>query len=578
MAARGRTDGPALGEFLSELRSRWEPLSRQDLVDVLGSHAERLPVRERQAFLDIFPDLATPLAGTERTSGGPVLALIDEFAARVAAGEYADDEGYYRDRYGWVDEEAATWAPEAEGLFAAIGELFVAGDLVAARAAYERLLAPFGLGGNEDVTLELWEMESSDVSETLARYLRCVYETTAVTGRVEAVHRVHLELPGVRPLTLAQLSSTRVDPLPDLDAFLPGWIDTLLSNTTYPRPPDRVRLLTEAAMLQAGVDGLADLFRRPGPHQGGIGLARIDALTAQGRLEEARAAAEEALDVAGASGPHRAQAADRLAELAGQQGDITAAVAARRRAWTSQPTRPRLLAMAATSIDAGVLTETLAAEADAVSSAGGVAVDRLGCELLLLAGRIDEAVAALTTSAPLGWHNADHPGQVVLSVLWAAATGAAPAVDSGHLGRLYAAIDIDPAALPSFEDWFSPSGDGLHTRYVEPAPAGPPLTELLTDAIGRFVGDADARDKWLTIAGTVADGRIDAIVSGKHRGAYARAAMLAYAHAEALAGVGRDAQARTYLEGVRSRFPRHIAFRAAFDAAGGASTLRPRRR
>ena len=135
---------------------------------------------------------------------------------------------------------------------------------------------------------------------------------------------------------------------------------------------------------------------------------------AQGRLEEARAAAEEALDVAGASGPHRAQAADRLAELAGQQGDITAAVAARRRAWTSQPTRPRLLAMAATSIDAGVLTETLAAEADAVSSAGGVAVDRLGCELLLLAGRIDAAVAALTPSAPLGWHNAHHPGQVWL--------------------------------------------------------------------------------------------------------------------------------------------------------------------
>ena len=144
---------------------------------------------------------------------------------------------------------------------------------------------------------------------------------------------------------------------------------------------------------------------------------------------------------------------------------------------------------------------------------------------------------------------------------------------------VYLLVDvIDPAALPSFEDWFSPSGDGLHTRYVEPAPAGPPLTELLTDAIGRFVGDADARDKWLTIAGTVADARINAIVSGKHRGAYARAASLAYSHAEALAGVGRDAQARTYLEGVRSRFPRHVAFRAEFDAAGGASTLRPRRR
>mgnify|MGYP003376498978 CR=1 FL=1 len=593
MAARGHTDGPALGEFLSELRSRWEPLSREDLVAVLGSHAERLPVRDRQAFLDVFPGRAAPLGGAVRTSGVQVLARIDAFAARVAAGEYADDEGYYHDRYGWVDEEAATWAPEAAELFAAVGELFVAGDLVAARAAYERLLVPFGLGGDDDWTLELWELESSDVSETLARYLRCVYETTAVAGRVEAVHRIYLELPSVRPLTLAQLSSTRLDPLPDLDAFLPGWIDALLANTNHPRSPDRVRLLAEAAMLHAGVDGLADLLRRAGPHQGGIGLARIDALTAAGRLVDARAVAQEALDLSGASDQHRAEAADRLAVLAGQFGDVTGAVAARRRAWTSQPTRPRLLAMAATSIEAGVLLKTLAAEADVVSSAGGVAVDRLGCELLLLAGRLDQAVGELTTSSPLGWHSADHPGPVVLPVLWAAATGAAPALDAGHLGQLFAAIDIEPRALPSVDDWLPASVDGSPARSGPPAPASPQLTDLLADAIARLVGDsvardtdtrdagtrdAGTRDTWLTIAGTVADARINAIVSGKHRGAYARAASLAYAHAEALAGVGREAEARGYLEGVRARFPRHIAFRGEFDAAASASTLRPRRR
>ena len=81
-------------------------------------------------------------------------------------------------------------------------------------------------------------------------------------------------------------------------------------------------------------------------------------------------------------------------------------------------------------------------------------------------------------------------------------------------------------------------------------------------------------DQWLVIAGGVADARIDAIVSGKHRGAYACAASLAYAHAEAVAGVGRTAHARDYLAAVRARFPRHTAFRGEFDAAATTSTLR----
>ncbi len=107
-----------------------------------------------------------------------------------------------------------------------------------------------------------------------------------------------------------------------------------------------------------------------------------------------------------------------------------------------------------------------------------------------------------------------------------------------------------------------------------PSATGPLLTGLLADAIGRLSPDPGTREQRLVIAGGVADARIDAIVSGKHRGAYARAASLAYAHAEALAGVGRTAHARDYLAAVRARFPRHTAFRGEFDAAATTSTLR----
>lgn len=435
--------GPALGEFLTALHDRLRPLSREDLVAVLGSHAERLPARERQAFLDIFRDPTAVPTEPGKSAAVELEARIESFAARVAAGEYAEDEGYRWDGYGWEEEETA-WAPDADALFAEVGEVFVGGDLVAARAAYERLLATFGLVGDDGWSLDLWQLESTDVPETLARYVRCVYETTPVAQRVQAVHQVFRDLGGVRAVTLAEVSTTRVDSLPDLDAFVPGWIDALLTEGDPPPLRHRVRLLVEAAILRGGVDALADVTRRPGPHQGGVALAWIDSLTDQGRLVEARAAAEETLDLPGADHVHRAMAADRLADLLAHAGDTLAAVAARRRAWALQPDRTRLLALAGTSRDAGVLLETLAAEADELARAGRAAPDRLGCELLLLAGRLDEAVAALAGSPPLGWHRADHPGQVVLPFLWAAAMGTAPPAGSGHLGRLYAEIDVDP--------------------------------------------------------------------------------------------------------------------------------------
>lgn len=578
MAAVERTGGPALGDFLAALHDRWRVLSREDLLAVLLGRAQRLPVGNRQASLDIFPDPASgPIEGAGM-SKADLLADVDAFAARVAVGEYADDdEGYYRDRLGWVDEEASAWIPHAEALFAAVGEVFVAGDLQTARAAYERLLASFDIEGDDGWSLDLWRLEATDVPETLARYLRCVYETITVGGRAAAVHRAYLELPGYRVPTLAELSTTRLEPLPDLDGFLSGWIECLLAETGRPPLRERVRLLVEAATLGSGVDGLAALARRPGDHQVAVGLARIEALAAAGRLDDGRVAALEALALPDAEPRQHAEVADRLGDLDGRLGDPGAALQARRRAWTTEPTRRRLLALAGSGLNAGVLPETLAAEADALAAPGIAGTDRLGCELLLLAGRVDQAVAALTGSEPLGWHRASHPGPVVLPFLWAAVLGTAPAAEAGHLGRMFAAIDDDPDAVTRFADW-SLLDDGANVRSHRSALVGPALTALLADVVRSLRADAECHDRWMATASAVAEARIGAIVSGKHRGAYARAASLAYAHAEALAGIDRMAEAGSYLAGVRARFPRHVAFRGELDAAGTTSSLRSRLR
>jgi tetratricopeptide (TPR) repeat protein len=564
-----------LGEFLQGLSQRWRALSREELLAVLLAHAERLPVRDRQAFLNIFPDPGEQHAGPlddAPSAGASLLTEIKAFTARVAAGEYADDEEYYRDRYGWSDEEAAAWAPEADTLFAATGDLFVAGNLATARQAYERLLALFGPLGDDGGQLEFWQLDDTDGAEALARYLRSVYETSPTGERADAVHRAYLNLPwSPTTPTLAEVAGTRREPLPDLEVFLPGWIEHLLGQTDRPGLPERVRLLTEAATLHGGVDGLSDLTARPGPHQVAIGLAWIDALAATGRLDDAAAAARQTLELPDGETRLLAQAADRLADLNASLGDAAGAVLARRKAWAIEPDRRRLLALTGSSLDAGTMTETLAAEADTLTSAGKAVTDRLGCELLLLTGRLEPAIAALTTAEPLGWHRASHPGPVVLPFLLAATIGRAPGADDGHLGQMFTAIDRDPDALPRFEDWHIVAPDPA-LAADQPEPVGPCLTGLLADLLPHPGDDAD-RAPWIATAAAVVDARIHAIVSGKHRRAYARAASLAFAHAETLAAIGRPADAHTYLAEVRARFPRHVAFRAELDAAARTSTL-----
>ena len=581
MATTRRSAGPALGEFLTALRSRLDALPPQDVAAALVAHAERLPVARRQAFLDIFPEPHgqagapdTP-ASDEALLAEALLADIAAFAARAAAGEFTEDDDWY-DRYDrrsdWEDEDGdLSWVEEADALFAAAGEAFVCGQLDLAREAHGRLLDVFGNADGDGPILETWRLGTTDVDEALARRLRAVYETTPPQDRAAAVHRALLGLPWCpSPPTLHDVAATREDGLPDLHAFLPDWIDRILAETTRPSPEHRNRLLAEAAVLHRGVDGLADLAHLPGPHAAGLHLAWIDALATADRFDEAADAAREAFDLPSADTPHRAAAADRLAEVMTRVADLVGAVEARRQAWRTEPTRRRLLALVTAAQSAGILDETLDAEARAATGA-----DRLTCELLLLAGHLDRAAVALTGSDPRGWPSPTHPGLVVLPCLWVAATAAEPPPAEGsHWGQAFAAIDLNGQMLHDWQlDDVSDDDRTGRGDVDDPSTTNTPLTELLTHAIlDRPAGPA-ARRRWLATAATTVEERVDTVVGNKHRKAYARVASLAVAHAEALAVAGKASDGRAYLTGIREKYPRHTAFRSELDTAINTSTL-----
>lgn len=225
--------GPALGTFITDLQARLEQLCRDDLTRLLLAHAERLPAAARASFLAIFPDPDGPEAvRSARQQPDDDLPLRGrDFATRVAAGDYGDPEegwdGAWHGRYGWADEEPVPgWVADADALFTEAGEVFLTADAQRAREVYDPLLDLFRPGAPERPdaqALEIWSLDVTDIPETLARYLRCVYETTPAQNRPAALSDAWSSLPwSPEPLTLTQVADTRPDPLADLTDFLPA--------------------------------------------------------------------------------------------------------------------------------------------------------------------------------------------------------------------------------------------------------------------------------------------------------------------------------------------------------------------
>jgi len=577
MAVSTRSAPRGLGEFLTVLEQRLAALPVDDLRAALVAHAERLPARDREAFLAIFPAapaMASQVPGPRAVpspDGTRLLADIDAFVDRVRSGAFFEGWGWddeLHEERAWGDE---SWVGEMDDLFAVAADAFLAGDLALARDAYGRLLGAFDLDqevGTFCGPSSPSDMVATDVPEAVARYLRAVYETTPLSERAQELYDRYADLNHLAPATgLPTIADTRRGGLPDLDDFLPAWIEVLTGHTSGYRARDRQRLLTEATVWHAGTDGLAAVARRPGDHQPTAYLDWVDALTRDGRLDDAAAAAREAMTVTGLPAEHSAEVADRLGELTARLGDPRAALDARRTAWRTHRTRSRLLALVVAADAAGQRAGTLAAEADLVPADP----DRVGCELLLLADRIDTAATALVASDPLGWSSPEHPGPVVWPFLLAAAVAPAVPATQTQLGRQFAAIDTADRwhGYPSFD---LDDGDDDADR---PSAAPPGLSCLLAGHITDRPGSPRQRQRWLDVARGVADQRIDAVVGNKHRGAYQRVAVLAVAYAEALALAADQAAGAAFITATRGRYPRHVAFRDELDRATAASPLLP---
>ncbi|MEU1600016.1 hypothetical protein ABZ468_46370 [Streptomyces sp. NPDC005708] len=563
---------PSLRRFLTSLQERLEALPADRIRAAVLSYAATLPGPERAPFLAAFADGpdAVPAAGgpgavdtSWPAPPHPLLTDIDAFVAAVGSGRYYDGWGWddeLHEERAWGDE---SWAGEMDALFARAQQVFLDGRLGVARAAYGRLLGAFALEEQGDAFCgpqPAPDMVATDLAEAGARYLRAYYETetTPMDERANDLTVAWTEdLPyGHGPDTLAAVREALAYDLPGLDAFLPEWVSCLRERAEAGTDWQIRRLLTEAAQLQGGPAALAELARSSGFGQAEAYLDWIDALLADGRGPQAEDAAHEALECLPAYGAVRARIAERAAGAAAARGDDEAVLSAREHAWHAEPGSRRLRLLYGMADTLGCADEVLGrVAADARKRKDDGRPDEwLMAELLLLADRIEEATTLLDTTG--SWRD---PGRVLLPYLLAASS-AAPA-DPGWietvLHRWLAELDDDPQS--HFGEPFEAAFD--EREGTEPQPLG----MLLLDLVARREVPQRRRTRWLATAQTEAEKRVAAIVEGKQRSRYRQAATLVVATAEALACAGGHGPA--HVEAVRSRYPRHSAFRRELDRA-----------
>jgi hypothetical protein len=128
-------------------------------------------------------------------------------------------------------------------------------------------------------------------------------------------------------------------------------------------------------------------------------------------------------------------------------------------------------------------------------------------------------------------------------------------------------LDLEENTVETEEDigW---SADRLKSRPVR-------LTPFLWRHIEQHPPDPDQRQYFLTVARNLAQKRVEAILKGKHRRAYERAARLVAAIAEARILAGDPQQGHAILDDTRHKHSRFHALTGELDRIVRRSPLLP---
>jgi len=444
-----------------------------------------------------------------------------EAARRVGCADPSDVDGYL-----------------CEGVNAFLGK-----DYPAAFLIFRELLIPISVG---DIDLGQHEMVDEvlavDVSACAAQYVVSMYMTAAPANRAKAVRAAIGDVEGVGHFwqPLLEMERVAVEPLPELDDFLPRWRKIIEEGVADERLSDWEthldRWLREVVQRMEGASGLANLARS---------TRRADDLRAWCRmLVEARdwkaalAAYEEAAEIVSDKAYSRGEFLDGVALAAQELGrkDLPARL---EKAWRDAPSMLRLRRWLGSSGSKAVAIRRARAALESCAKKA----HRQRALLHVIVGDLGAAAKLLVAAPGLGWSDSEHPGQLLFP-LFQRLLGGTPE-PSPFRGRR---MDIDEL------EWMSADGD-------EAQIATPEVEEILEVAGIKGPSDVGARAAVLKAMRRAAENRVAGVTENKRRRSYGHAAHLV----AACVALDLSSETDDWVAGVRDAYRRYPALQRELD-------------
>jgi len=566
----------ALKPYLERIQEFCRPLSKEELTNVVVGLAKDVYTSERMGFLEKLASILSghiPLKVPETVGIDDVLddiqglrKSIEERVESIEDGSFWDDPDVY-DEDGFDDEDPEYVSDEqiadVVAVFSKVQNVFMDGNPEDAHQLYDAL---FDLVDYIEGVTYFPSPEGLDIREARANYARCVFETAGPKDRLEkfvSAMSVFASSPYAPeqlydkglPL-LKDVMDAREGPMDGLDAFLPEWKAMLGPHEMSSRAGF---LLLEAVNLIDGITGVSRLSRQWRNSQPRGYLFWLQLLKKENKQAEIIEIGKEALEAL-ENGSFREDAAEFLIDAAKDRNDLNSLLFGRRERFFSSRSDQNLLDLVWEATRQNRRDEEIQGILRFFETGGKDEEEEiLYTKVLLMAGKLEEAVSRVKKEKGLGW-----------------SYGRAGVVFGAVLRSLCGWSEEVPTIDTLFREYAN--GIGIYSGRLSVQNEKPPtFFEEITKGLRMRKGIQSLAAECLPWAEKIGKSRVEGIVSNKHRGAYDRAAQVLGSLAETHIAMGNEKKALQLLRHYyQEKYNRFSAFRREVKSvvAGSAALQR----
>jgi hypothetical protein len=556
----------ALKPYLDTITGYCNTLSDEELTNILICLAKDVPTSGRVNFLEKIESYLPGRRTAAMPDTDPVEQILDDIEAlkesieervrSIEDGSYWDDpdvwedDGYYEEEPDDIsegqEEELGSFFDDAE-------RLFLDDRLEDARKVYEALFSQI-----RNIKEEAYfsHPDEIDIREARARYCRCVYETSNADKRLDEfieamevdVFKLYHENEYDEDYPLMQdVIDAKPGEMEDLESFLPAWKKSLIKRGTKGRPAG---LLLETVNRLEGITGVSRLAKEWKNSQPQGYLFWLNILKKENDQKGIIRVSTEGLKAL-KEGRSRERVAEFMIDAANELNDAKHVLLGKRERFFSYMSDQNLLDLVAESTTQGKRDNELDTVIKFFKARKSINEEKdLYARALLMAGKLNEAVAMAKKEKSVGWSYGNSAGIVFGSILSVLAD------HSEKAGTIKTLLSGYANNISVYSERFS-IDDGKGTSFYGEIIKGLKQKEETKSQAAEYLSWAEKIGKM----------RIDHIVSNKHRRAYERAAQVLGSLAEAYIAMDKKSKAVKILHKYyNEKYNRFSAFRREVKA------------